>query len=115
MALSLIRSLVISLGLTLALELAFALVAGKRGRDTALVCLVNVLTNPAVVLLYILAAAYTAIPPWVLKGALEIAAVLTEAFYYRKYGTNFRRPLLFSLSANAFSFGAGELISLIVG
>ena len=48
-----------------------------------------------------------------MKAALEIAAVLTEAFYYHRYGVSFRRPLLFSLGANAFSFGIGELITLI--
>ena len=108
-------SLAVSLGLTLVLELPFALVTGKRGRDLALVCLVNVLTNPAVVLLYFLAAALTAIPPWVVKAVLEVAAVLVEALYYCRYGAGFRRPLLFSLGANAFSFMLGELISLIGG
>ena len=48
----LIRSLIVSLALTLMLELGFALILGVRGRrNLALVALVNVLTNPPVVLL----------------------------------------------------------------
>jgi hypothetical protein len=111
----LVKSLVVSLAFTLAAELLFALLLGKRGKDLALVSLVNILTNPPVVLLYFLASAYTALSPALLKASLEIAAVLVEAFCYRKYGGNFRRPLLFSLGANAFSFGLGELIVLIGG
>jgi hypothetical protein len=115
MALRLLMTLCISLGLTLALELLFALAARKRGKDLVLVCLVNVITNPVVVLVYYLASTYTALHPVFLKAALEIMAVLTEAVYYRKFGVSFSRPLLFSLGANAFSFFSGELISLIGG
>ncbi len=115
MALRLLVSLGISLGLTLALELLFALAAGIRGKDLVLVCLVNVITNPVVVLVYLLVSTYTALPPVLLKAALESMAVLTEAYYYHKYGKSFRRPLLFSLGANAFSFFSGEIISLIGG
>ena len=115
MALRLLMSLGISLGLTLALELLYALIARKRGKDLVLVCLVNVITNPVVVLVYFLASAYTAMHSVFLKAALEIMAVVTEALYYRKYGSSYQRPLLFSLGANAFSFFSGELISLIGG
>jgi hypothetical protein len=115
MALRLLTALGISLVLTLALELLFALVSGKRGKDLALVCLVNVMTNPAVVLIYFLTVTYAALHPVAIKAVLEVIALLTEAFYYHKYGAGFRRPLLFSLGANAFSFISGELISLIGG
>ncbi|NLT12989.1 MAG: hypothetical protein GXY05_01455 [Clostridiales bacterium] len=115
MAFRLLTALGISLAATLALELLFAFVFRKRGKDLILVCLVNVLTNPAVVLIYILASTYTEFSPVLLKAALEAMAVLTEAYYYKRYGTCFPKPLLFSLSANAFSFFAGELISLIGG
>ena len=43
---------------------------------------------------------------------LELFAVLTEGFYYKKYGRCFRRPYLFSLAANMVSFGIGELIQI---
>ena len=112
---ALIASLLVSLGLTLVLELLFALVVGRRGKDLALVCLVNVVTNPAVVLLYYLAAALTPLPRALVKTVLELAAVLIEALYYKRYGAGFRRPVIFSLGANAFSFGIGVLLSMIGG
>ena len=88
----------ISLGLTLALELGFALLCHKRGRALLFVLLVNVLTNPAVVLTVRMGAA----PVWLMEGL----AVLTEGFLYRK-SREFSRPYLFSLAANALSFGVG--------
>jgi hypothetical protein len=115
MALRLLTALGISLALTLALELLFAVASGKRGKDLALVALVNIVTNPAVVLVYFLASAYTALHPVLVTAVLEIMAVLTEAYYYHRYGNCFLRPLLFSLGANAFSYGIGELISFIGG
>lgn len=115
MALRLLISLGISLGLTLAIELLFALVTGKRGRDLVLVSLVNIITNPAVVTAYFLSSLYTAIHPAVMKAVLEIMAVAVEALYYKKFGDAIRRPILFSIAANAFSFGIGELISIFGG
>lgn len=109
-----LEALLISLGLTLLLELPFAWVLGKRKRDLLLVLLVNTLTNPAVVLLYMLAGMYTALPPALVKVVLEVAAVLVEAFYYRTYGEHFHRPLWFSLCANALSFGVGLLLNQIL-
>lgn len=115
MAPLLLKSLAVSLAITLASELLVALIAGKRGKNLALVCLVNIVTNPLVVLVYFLASAYTVLSPVLLKAVLEIAAVLTEAFFYRKYGKSFKRPLLFSLCANACSFGIGLIINYIGG
>jgi hypothetical protein len=105
----------VSLSLTLVLELLFALVSGKRGKDLVLVCLVNVMTNPAVVLVYYLAVHFTAVPSAAVKAVLEILAVAAEAFIYKSRGAGFRRPLLFSLGANMLSFWIGELISYIGG
>ena len=95
----------LSLALTLAIEGAAALLWGLRGRDLLLCALVNLLTNPAVVLLHLLFPA-----PWV-TAALELAAVAVEALYYRRYGEHIRRPWVFSLLANGASFGLGLLIS----
>lgn len=105
----------ISLGLTLVLELLFAIVAGKRGKDLVLVCLVNIMTNPVVVLSYYLAVRYTAVHPVFVKAVLELLAVAVEAGIYKACGNGFRRPLLFSLGANMFSFWTGVLISIIGG
>ena len=78
----LIRSLIVSLALTLMLELGFALILGVRGRrNLALVALVNVLTNPPVVLLCSL------FPSPLLTIAAELSAVFIGAIVLRKLST----------------------------
>ena len=94
----------LSLGLTLILELALALVWGLRGRDLALCALVNVLTNPVVVLLH------TLFPAGEVVLCLEAGAVLVEGAYYARYGARVPRPWLFSLCANLWSYSMGLLI-----
>ena len=111
----LLTSLTVSLGLTLALESGFFLLVGKRNRrDLLLVLLVNVITNPAVVLLHWLALSYTDWSAALVTIPLELFAVIAEGAYYKRYGQTFKRPFLFSLAANAFSFGIGLLIQLLI-
>ncbi|MCL2625563.1 MAG: hypothetical protein FWD46_01930 [Cystobacterineae bacterium] len=103
----LLAALGISLVATLVLEAGFFWLVGKRHLgDLRLLVLVNVLTNPMVVLLYWLARLYTEFNPilW-----LELFAIITEGCYYKKYGREFQKPFLFSAAANAFSFGMGVL------
>lgn len=102
-------SLALSLGLTLVLELGFALLWGVGRRDLPLVALVNVLTNPVVVLCHTLAA-------WYLPGALvqitlalELGAVGTEGYLYCGR-SQIKLPWCFSLCANLFSFTVGLLL-----
>ena len=103
-------ALVVSLILTILLESGFFLLVGKRnGKDLLLLVLVNVITNPVVVLLYLLALLYTDWDNVLIIAPLELFAVLTEGFYYSKYGQDFGRPYLFSTLANLFSFGTGVL------
>lgn len=111
----LLTALIISLSMTLVLELGYAIVFRKRGKDLLLVGLVNVMTNPAVVLIYYLVTNYTRLNPVVLTAALEVMAVLSEAYVYKTYGKNFGRPLLFSIGANIFSYGIGALILFVGG
>ena len=107
------QALAISLGITLILELAFALFWGVRGHhDLWLTVLANVLTNPVVVFVY----CYVRIRRlplnygWITIG-MEAFAVVTEALLYKKFSRTVQRPWLFSLSANAFSYAVGELIN----
>lgn len=114
MSSALFSSLAISLALTLVLETGFFLVLGKRDKkDLLLLVMVNILTNPLVVLLYWLTVLHREVNS-VIIIPLEVFAVLTEGFYYRKYGLHFKHPYLFSLAANAFSFGAGLLIEWLI-
>lgn len=103
-----LTALAVSLALTLALEELFALAWGLRGRrELALVALANCLTNPPVVLLHATATALWRWPALPVTAALEAAAVLTEWRCYRAFSDQLRRPLLFALAANAFSYGMG--------
>ena len=107
-------SLGISLALTLAFELLFALHWGLLGRDLVLCILVNVLTNPPVVLCALLWRSYGPGPGWLPVPLLEAGAVLTEGHFYRRNGEQVRRPFLFSLCANAFSYGLGLVFNTLV-
>ena len=106
--------LAVSLLLTLVFEEGFALVWGLHGRrELGLAALVNILTNPPVVLLY-----YTATGLWHWNAvpvtiALEAAAVLVEWRCYRAYSEQVKRPFLFALTINLFSYGVGCVINLL--
>ena len=108
-----LRSLALSLGLTLLLEIPAALILGlRRKEDILLVGLVNILTNPIVVLILNLFLLFSASPPpWFLILPLEVFAVLTEGFIYQK-GLSYRRihPLFLSLILNGISYFGGLLL-----
>lgn len=89
------------LALTIVFEGAIALAWGLRRRDLLLLVLVNVLTNPAAVLLHAL------FPGRPVTAALELGVVALEGICYKRLGHAVCRPWLFSLSANAFSFCLG--------
>lgn len=109
-----LQALVISLSLTILIEFLFALIVGVRNKkDLLLLILVNILTNPPAVLIYYLLFYYTTWNDILIKIPLEIFVILVEAFYYNSYGKKFRHPFLFSLFANAFSFGIGVLINSV--
>jgi hypothetical protein len=84
--------------------------AQTQNKDLLLVVLVNILTNPVVVLVYWIAAIYTDWNLTIVLILLESFAILTEGYCYKKYGYGFRHPYLFSLAANMFSFWTGVLI-----
>jgi len=112
---ALLTALAISLILTLALETGFFFVTGKRDKkDLLLVILVNIITNPVVVMIYWLTMLHTDLNAVIIIIPLEVFAVLTEGYHYKKYGSSFKRPYLFSLAANIFSYGTGMLIQFIV-
>lgn len=109
-----LTTLAISLALTLVLEETFALVWGLRGRrELGTVALVNVLTNPSVVLLYHTAVRLLGWNTLLVTAVLETAAVLVEWRYYRLCSRQMTRPFWFAFLANAFSYGAGQLINFL--
>jgi hypothetical protein len=115
MSQALLYALAFSLILTLALETGFFLLTGKRNKkDLLLVILVNIITNPPVVLLYWLSVFYTSWNGAIVKIPLELFAVLAEGYYYKKYGQDFQRPYAFSFAANRFSFWIGVLLQQFI-
>lgn len=102
-------SLAVSLALTLVQELGFALLWRVERADLPVVALANLLTNPIVVLCHHAAAWY--VPKYLLAAtlALELWAVGTEGFIYRRR-SQISRPWAFSLWANGLSFLTGLLI-----
>ena len=103
-------TLLVALLLTVAIEIPVCLLWKMRGRDLLFVLLANVMTNPAVNVLYAILCLKTALPQAAVIAALEIAAVIAEWIVYR-YATDAKRPFLISLTANAASFGAGLILT----
>ena len=112
---ALLVSLVASLLLTLLLESGFYFLVGKREKkDYLLLLLVNIITNPVVVLSYWLLALYTTWNLNLVIVPLELCAVVVEGIYYKKYSRELNRPYLFSLCANSFSYGVGALLQILL-
>ena len=105
-----LTSVALSLGLTLAIEVPLAFLFGiRKGTDLLCVALVNVVTNPPLVLILNLYFLHGT-PPWYLIALLEVAAVGVEALFYRKCLSRCPlRPLLFSLILNGISYLGGCL------
>ena len=108
-----IKGWVISLTLTLILELGYAWLWGIRNKsDLRLAVLVNVLTNPVVVFVcYYVRFRHLSVSYGWVTLVMEVLAVCTEALFYKACSRSIARPWLFSLSANSFSFAMGELIN----
>ncbi len=106
-----IERLALCLGLTLIFELGFALAWGIEKKDLLLLILVNVLTNPLVVMWhdchiedrYYLS---TLLP--------EICAVAAEAVLLKIFGKHIRYPVLLAVCMNVFSYSLGVLVSYLM-
>ena len=108
-----LSSLALSLFLTLVFEEVFALLWGLRGwREWAIVALVNLLTNPAVVLLYHLSTGLWSMNAIFVTTVLECAAVVIEWRCYKSCSYQLKRPFLFALLANVISYTLGCIIQL---
>ena len=107
----LLEMFAVSLAMTLLIELPISRVMGMRGRKLLLlVVLVNVLTNPAAVLLHWLG--FSQIP-------VELAVIALEAAVYfwfsRDDRWNIPHPVRLSVISNATSWILGLLIQHIGG
>lgn len=104
----------ISLGLTLLLEGLIGWLCRLRGRDYLLLLLVNILTNPAVVYLDMVCRHLLPNGRNLWQLPLEAAVVAIEGFCYARFGRSIRRPWMFALVANLFSYGIGLFLNLIL-
>lgn len=108
------ESLAVSFLLTLLLEELFALAWGvRKKKELLLVGAVNLMTNPAVVLLHMLFADRLGAYRLVFVAALELCAIAAEAYCYKSFSA-VRRPVLFAVSANAFSYFSGVALQLVL-
>ena len=104
---SLLHAILAALALTLVLELVFALAWGVRKEGLLVAALMNLMTNPAANVLYYFGVQLLGWPPLWLPLALEAAVVAAEGICCRGI---IRRPWLFALLVNLFSYGVGALI-----
>ncbi len=106
-------SLGISLLLTWLLEsIAYLFVKKKSLRDYIVLLLVNLLTNPVVVLVSV-SLSLTGAADVCLTAVLEVFAVVTEWQFYRMCAENIRRPFVFAFCANVFSYFTGLFLQLL--
>lgn len=108
-----IESLIISLILTIIIELGVSILLGIRKKDDIyIVILVNICTNPVVVyianciMLFNNDILYN-----VIVGVMEIIVVIVEYILYKKYLEHYKKsPFMLSLINNAVSFGIGLIL-----
>ncbi len=111
-----VLNLLISLGLTLILELTVSFLSGvRRKRDIEVVIWANICTNPVVVyivnlvLLFCNPAVYATLVLF-----MEIGICMAEGFIYRKCMTYDKMsPYMLSVINNVISFGIGLLWNMI--
>lgn len=105
-----IEALLPSLLLTQVFELPFAWLWGARKKDLLVVLLMNILTNPLVVMWHY----STWQLGFLISTALpELAAIVTEALLLRKYTANTPYPILLGIFINLFSYSIGVVLSFL--
>ncbi len=112
-----LRSLIVSLVLTLMIELPVLYILGVRcRRDIRTAVYANVLTNPPVVFAANLLLLFVPVWAWALSGVLEGLVVLVEGFvFYKNLKFNQVNPWALALVANLISFETGLIIRFLRG
>ncbi len=107
----------ICLLLTVALETAGAAALGVREKKGLWnVVLINVITNPFVVVsVFLVGLFYGSRASMIFEYAIEAAVVIAEGLFYRKVLPKAKvPPMLLSLILNAMTYGAGLVINLLI-
>lgn len=99
----------LSLLLTLLIEGVAAVCLHIRKKDLLLMVLVNIVTNPAAVLLSMLFGDKKSV-----QLLLETVVILVEGWYYKKYGKEIKHGYVLSLILNGTSYGLGLGINYLL-
>lgn len=104
------EALLPSLLLTELFELPFAWLWGARKKELLIVLLMNILTNPLVVMWHYSTWQFGFLVSTVLP---ELAAIVTEAFLLQKFTKNTPYPVLLGVMINLFSYSIGVVLSVL--
>lgn len=104
------EALLPSLLLTQLFELPYAWLWGAKKKDLLVVLLMNILTNPLVVMWH-----YST---WQLGFVIstvlpELAAIVAEVILLRKFSKNTPYPVLLGVMINLFSYSAGVVLTFL--
>lgn len=110
---SVVASLVLSLGLTIIFELFFAFLWGIDKQYFRLVTVVNILTNPIVVSCHIITRLHYPSVLTYVTIVLEFLAIVTEGILYKRH-SDMKFPMLFSVCANVFSYSVGVILGYFI-
>jgi len=108
---SLALPLLYALTLTLLAEISFGLVLHLNKRQLLIVILMNVMTNPAVNILFSFLSETTELSKHLLALFLEAAVIAAEYFCCRGI---IKKPLLFVLGCNFCSYALGMIVQMII-
>ena len=103
--------LIISLGMTLALESGYAWLWGVKGTDFLIIILMNILTNPLVVLWHY---TFLDLGIWVNTVLPELIAVIAEVLLLAHFVRSVTKPVALGICINLFSYFVGFMINLLL-
>lgn len=95
----------ISLLITLIIEMPVAFLFGARKKDLLLVVLINILTNPTVVL-----CSYLTGNQRTFQILLEMIVIFIEGCYYKKYSSDIKYGFCLAATANILSYIVGLIL-----
>ena len=102
-----LNNIILSLLLTLLIELTISIVLGIKGKDLLRITFINILTNVTlniiVSLLYLVMNNYIVF--YIIVPILEIFVFLIEGTYFKKLNKSIISPYKLSLLLNGFSYG----------
>lgn len=110
------KVMVISLTITLVIEVTIALILKYRGKDIVNVILVNILTNPLLNSVIVAINYYYGLKARNISlYILEVLIILVEGMIYKKYLNRKKiNGYILSLILNIASYGLGLLINEII-